>query len=63
MIYLNINHLPRLRALLKEARRLKKYGYKIVYEFANDVYVKRSLNDTPVKIIGENTVNAIIATL
>jgi hypothetical protein len=51
-IYINKNHPPMLRALLQEARKLKKFDYKIVYEYANNVYVRKSLADvdTPIKI-------------
>jgi hypothetical protein len=49
-IYINKNYSPSIRALLKEARKLKPSGFKIVYEFANSVYVKRSINDEPIKI-------------
>ena len=49
-IYINKNYSPSIRSLLKEARKLKPAGFKIFYEFANNVYVKRSLNDEPIRI-------------
>jgi hypothetical protein len=61
MIYMNKNFSPKIRNLMKEARRLKRYGYRIVYEFANNVYVKDNFVDNPIKIIDASTVNSIIA--
>jgi hypothetical protein len=51
-IYINKNHPPMLKALLREARQLKKFGYKITYEYANNVYIRKSLadEDAPIKI-------------
>jgi hypothetical protein len=57
-IFINKNYSPAIKALLAEARKLKKHGFKIVYEYANIVYVRRSLadNDEPIKILNKDTV-------
>jgi hypothetical protein len=59
-IYINKNYSPSIRALLKEARKLKKHGFKSVYEFANSVYVKRSINDEPIKIKDSEFIQQLI---
>jgi hypothetical protein len=59
-IYINKNYSPSIRALLQEARTLKKHGYKIVYEYKNEVYVKQSLAHEPIKVSDFNFVQELL---
>jgi hypothetical protein len=59
-IYINKNFSPNIRQLLFEARKLKKHGYKIIYEYANNVYAKRTETDEAVKIVNVQFVKEII---
>jgi DNA repair exonuclease SbcCD ATPase subunit len=59
-IYINKNYSPSIRELLLEARKLKQHGYKIAYEYKNDIYVKRSITDEPIKIRDANFVQELI---
>jgi hypothetical protein len=59
-MYINKNHTPSIRDLLGEARKLKKYVYKVIFEYANSVYVKRIVNDEPIKVINSELIQQII---
>lgn len=61
-IYMNKNYAPDIVAKLKEARQLKKHGFKIVYEYSDRVFVKKSFVDNPIEIKDNNTIQNLMST-
>lgn len=60
-IYLNKNYTPDVVAKLKDARKLKKHGFKIVYVYADKVYAKKSVVDQPIEIKDSQIINQLMA--
>lgn len=61
-IYINRNHTPDVAEKLKEARQLKKHGFKIIYVYADRVFAKKSLIDQPIEIKDCDVIRQLMST-
>jgi uncharacterized protein YpiB (UPF0302 family) len=58
---LNKNHPPEILAKLKEARKLKKHGFKIIYIYAEKISAKKLLVDQATEIKDRQTIKHLMA--